>query len=134
MPKSIEEKAGITYTTNDILETRVNFKINKNNSSDDSDAYEMIEHLKEKNINISKHIRLLLALEYRGEIYLNEKHQVINLDMVVDEKENSVSNNQDKEATIAASLQDNNVIENVEDERYIKYDESEDMPPSDDDF
>lgn len=77
MSKSIEEKKGINYTSNESVETRINLKINKNANKDDADAYAMLEYLKDKNINLSKHIRLLLALEYRGEIYLNDKYQVV---------------------------------------------------------
>ena len=133
MPKSIEEKAGITYTTNDVVETRVNLKINKNGSSDDADAYDMLEYLRKKNINVSKHIRLLLALEYRGEIYLNPKHQVIGLRG----SSNDSIKEDELEPPIAVTLQENNTsdsFENIEDMNYIKYDENEDAPPPDDNF
>lgn len=124
MPKSIEERTGITYTSNNIVETRVNIKINKNGSTDDMDAYSMIEYLKEKNINISKHIRLLLALEYRGQIFLNEKYQVTKLKDCSDKEINNYDEGHE-EITVSCSSDVN---------EYIKYDESKDVPPSDDPF
>ena len=116
--EAIEEKLGINYTSNEVVEARVNLKINKNASKDDADAFEMLDYLKSKNINLSRHIRLLLALEYRGEIYLNDKYQVV--DNIY--KSNVSGANDD--VPIAATITD--VVE--------ESDNNDSMPPSDDDL
>lgn len=116
MSKSIEEKKGINYTSNESVETRINLKINKNANKDDADAYAMLEYLKDKNINLSKHIRLLLALEYRGEIYLNDKYQVV---------DNVVKNNTNDDTDCPTSITSNEFLE-LENDAVV--------PPSDDDL
>lgn len=62
----VEEVLGIDNTKNDKDEFQINFKVNKFGSLQDAQAHAMIKYLKEKNINLSKHIRLLLALEYQN--------------------------------------------------------------------
>lgn len=114
--ESIEEKLGVQYTSNDVVETRINLKINKNASRDDADAFAMLDYLKDKNINLSKHIRLLLALEYRGEIYLNDKYQVID----ISHKENTACNHVD------------NPTDSISQDYNIESNDS--TPPSDDDL
>lgn len=64
--KLVEDMFNSEHTKNEKEEVRVQLKINKYGSKDDEDAYRMLEFLKENNINISKHIRYLLALEYQG--------------------------------------------------------------------
>ena len=113
--KSIEETLNINYTSNNVIETRLNIKFNKNASKDDSDAYDMLEYLKTKNINLSKHIRLLLALEFRGELLLPDKLQVVD----TTREYNTIQN----DFPVAAT-----VVEDVEE--VIKAD----IPPSDEDL
>lgn len=66
--KILEDILNREDTKNEIKEHKVNIKINKYGGFEDSKAYEMISILKARNINISKHIRMLLALEYDGKI------------------------------------------------------------------
>ena len=66
--KILEDILNREDTKNEIKEHKVNIKINKYGGFEDSKAYEMISILKARNINIAKHIRMLLALEYEGKI------------------------------------------------------------------
>ena len=66
---TIEEHLGREDTQNKTEEVRFNVRINKYGCLEDNNAYEMIKILKDKNINISKHIRLLLSLEYTQQIH-----------------------------------------------------------------
>lgn len=70
--KSIEEIIGSEHTKNTKEETRLNIKINKYGSMEDANAFKMLEYLKSKEINISKHIRLLLSMEYEGKLIVGE--------------------------------------------------------------
>lgn len=64
--KLVEDIFNSEHTKNEKEEARIQVKINKYGSKDDEDAFRMIEYLKNNNINVSKHIRYLLALEYQG--------------------------------------------------------------------
>lgn len=74
--KTIEEKLGREDTKKLKDEQRVNFKVNKYGGEEDSKAWKMIEDLKKKNINVSKHVRMLLALEYEEKLLLPEDKAV----------------------------------------------------------
>ena len=66
--KILEDILNREDTKNETKEHKINVKVNKYGGFEDSKAYEMINILKERNISISKHIRMLLALEYEGKI------------------------------------------------------------------
>lgn len=62
--KLIEDVLNKDYTLNKTDEFKINIKINRYGGDEDNKAYMLISELKKRNINISRHIRLLLALEY----------------------------------------------------------------------
>lgn len=76
--KTIEELLGRDDTLNLKDEFKTSLKINKYGGKEDSEAWMMIALLKKKNISISAHIRMLLALEYKQELILPGEHAVIN--------------------------------------------------------
>lgn len=76
--KTIEELLGRDDTLNLKDEFKTSLKINKYGGKEDADAWMMIALLKKKNISISAHIRMLLALEYKRELMLPGEHAVIN--------------------------------------------------------
>lgn len=74
--KTIEELLDRDDTLNLKDEFKTSLKINKFGGQEDADAWRMIALLKKKNISISKHIRMLLALEFREELLLPSLYTV----------------------------------------------------------
>lgn len=112
--KIIEEHLGRVDTKNQVEEIRFNVRINKYGCLEDNNAYEMIKILKEKNINLSKHIRLLLALEYNQQIFGG----LIN-----------IANANTSQNNIAASENETALtydVSNIETEGVIEYAEADD--------
>lgn len=112
--KTIEELLGRDDTLNLKDEFKTSIKINRYGGKEDSDAWMMIALLKKKNISISAHIRMLLALEYKRELLLPGEYAVNNSVNIDQCKEYSSMNNynlnalSDKENELA--VENENVI------------------------
>ena len=74
--KTIEEMLGREDTQNLKEEYKTSLKINKYGGEEDAKAWQMLDELKRKNISVSKHIRMLLALEFEGKILLPDEYAV----------------------------------------------------------
>ena len=111
--KIIEEHLGREDTKNKVEEVRFNVRINKYGCLEDNNAYEMIKILKEKNINLSKHIRLLLSLEYNQQIFGG----LININT---SPNNNIATTSGNETALTYD------VSNIETESVIEYAEADD--------
>ena len=117
--KTIEELLGRDDTLNLKDEFKTSIKINKYGGKEDSDAWMMIALLKKKNISISAHIRMLLALEYKRELMLPGEYAIHNSASIEQYKEYSYMNNfnltaQSDKVNELAVESENTVVEHCE--------------------